>query len=154
MGSLLYASTDNDDGKRLYAVLKERAPIKLELYQTLESLVSRLHRPLIDLKIAVLMAPTRKALDDFVQLRDLLRDMRLLLILPDREPGTIAKGHKLRPRLLTYTDSDFSDVATVLNRIHNKENHGFPLPTGRSVSPSGQESNSLRTEDSPTDSRD
>ena len=48
---------------------------------------------------------------------NLFRNTRIILIAPDREKGTIAIAHRLRPRLLTYIDSDFADVFTVLTKI-------------------------------------
>jgi hypothetical protein len=45
---------------------------------------------------------------------NLFRNSRIILIAPDRDKETIAIAHRLRPRLLTYIDSDFADVFTVL----------------------------------------
>jgi hypothetical protein len=42
------------------------------------------------------------------------------LILPDDDPGTTVLAHTLRPRLITYRDSDFLDVASVLSRMNFK----------------------------------
>ncbi|MCD6199973.1 MAG: hypothetical protein J7K15_15635, partial [Deltaproteobacteria bacterium] len=57
--------------------------------------------------------------------RDLIWDLRLILILPDREAGTIAKGHILRPRFLTYLDSDFTEVAAVLKKMLSNTDGNF-----------------------------
>jgi len=35
---------------------------------------------------------------------------------PDQEENTIAKGHSLRPRFVTYADSDFPDVVAALGK--------------------------------------
>jgi hypothetical protein len=47
----------------------------------------------------------------------LLRDVRIILILPNHEDETVVMGHRLEPRLLTYADGDFTDVSAVLGRI-------------------------------------
>jgi hypothetical protein len=48
--------------------------------------------------------------------------MKTIVILPDSNPDTVAKGHILRPRFLSYCDGDFQDVAAVLSRmIENSE---------------------------------
>jgi hypothetical protein len=47
----------------------------------------------------------------------LFGNIKIVLILPDRNNETIVIGHKLRPRFLSYTDSDFIDVAVVLENM-------------------------------------
>ena len=54
---------------------------------------------------------------EFLLIRDLLADIPVILILPDRKKETIHLGHKLCPRFLSYTDSNFSDVALVLSKM-------------------------------------
>ena len=55
--------------------------------------------------------------------------LRLILILPDREKGTISKGHLFRPRYLTYADGDFLDVAAVLAKMIDHARSLSPLGT-------------------------
>ncbi len=69
------------------------------------------------LNIAVLEAQSMEELKDLVALHDLFLDIRVILILPDRERETISNAHKLRPRFLAYTDSDFEPVKVVLNKM-------------------------------------
>ena len=47
----------------------------------------------------------------------LLTDMRILLILPDRNKETVSAGHRLRPRYMSDADSDFEDVVAVVKQI-------------------------------------
>lgn len=68
-------------------------------------------------EIAVLVAANTRELEEFVSLEDLLENLRVIFILPDRKKATISKGHKLRPRFLTYMDGDFMDVAAVLKKM-------------------------------------
>jgi hypothetical protein len=67
------------------------------------------------LTVAILLASSKEELLDLLSLRDLLWDIKLILILPDSTPGSIAQGHLLRPRFLSDCGSDFVDVAAVLN---------------------------------------
>ncbi|NVM57217.1 MAG: hypothetical protein HWN51_03755 [Desulfobacterales bacterium] len=67
--------------------------------------------------IAVLLAASREELSDILSIRDLLTDIRVILVLPDRDDDTIAKGHTLRPRFFTYADSDFVEIAAVLSKM-------------------------------------
>jgi hypothetical protein len=94
-------------------VLKER----LETYGKFGDLYKRLHQPKNDFQVAVLTATTDQELEDLLSLQDLLSDIRVILILPDRTPNTISKAHRLSPRFLTYFDSDFEELKAVLHKM-------------------------------------
>jgi hypothetical protein len=94
-------------------VVKDR----LETYESFEELYKRLHQPKNDFQIAVLTATTDQELEDILTLQELLSDIRIVLILPDRTPNTISKAHKLAPRFLTCLDSDFGEVKAVLHKM-------------------------------------
>ena len=119
MNLLFYATVTNGPGKRLQKVIKGLVPrnMRTENYRTINSLTHRLRRPTHDLAVAVLFAASKQDLLDILSVRDLLEDLRIVLLIPNRQKDTIAKGHTLRPRFLTYADSDFSDVAAVLRKM-------------------------------------
>ena len=117
--NVLYYSTKIDSAierlkKAIESVITKE---KLEVYSSFDSLSTRLHRPLNGLKIAILLADSDQDLTDFLSLQDLLSELRIILILPDREPSTFARAHILRPRFMTYTDSDFEDIRAVLSKM-------------------------------------
>ena len=62
---------------------------------------------------------SQEELIDIIHIRELFRDIRIVLILPDREESTVAKGHRLYPRFFSYIDSDFKEIAAVLNKMLN-----------------------------------
>jgi hypothetical protein len=70
-----------------------------------------------DLDIVILHAADRTDLDEILSIRQLLDDLRTILILPDRDHDTIAQGLTLRPRYLSFTDGDFGDVSAVLAKM-------------------------------------
>lgn len=118
MSLLLYVSVSEGVGKRLQKMIEEIVPMRnLEVYRTIENLSRRFRQPVDNLPItAILLAARSEDLLGFLSIRDLLRDVRIILILPDRDEETIAQGHTLRPRFLSYTDSDFSDIVAVLKK--------------------------------------
>jgi len=65
----------------------------------------------------VILAPGRKILLELQDLDQMLERLRVILILPDADPQTIARGHNLRPRYLSNIQSDFQDVAAVLRKM-------------------------------------
>jgi hypothetical protein len=90
---------------------------EVEVYRDLQSLSKRLRQRAHDFFIAVLHAAKREDLSDILSIRDLLRDIRIILVLPDRDEETLAQGHILRPRFVSYADSDLADVRAVLDRM-------------------------------------
>ena len=65
-------------------------------------------------------------------IKDFLIDVRIILILPDREHLTVIKGHTLSPSYTSYVDSNTTDVAAVLNKmissLNTKKNEGARIP--------------------------
>jgi len=118
MSLLVYVNSISSVGKRLESTIEAVAPQgRTEVYRDMNSLTRRLHQPRGMLRIAVLFAGTRKDLDDILSIQDLLRDLRKIIVLPDSKENTIGKGHALRPRYLTYADSDFEDLRAVLMKM-------------------------------------
>jgi hypothetical protein len=118
MKLFLYAPDMCKSGKRLRKVIEALVSKEdTESYRTIEGLTFRLRQPRHNPFIAVLLAASREELSDILSLSDLLCDIRIMLVLPDREPVTIAKGHTLRPRFVTYADSDFVEMAAVLSKV-------------------------------------
>ncbi|MBW2020216.1 MAG: hypothetical protein JRI58_08215 [Deltaproteobacteria bacterium] len=118
MNLLLYATITDGAGARLQRVVEGLVPReKTKICRTIESLTRRLRQPSHDLSIAVLLATNQKELFDLLSLRDLFADIRIILVLPDKKRDTIAKGHSLQPRFLTYADSNFAAVAAVLSKM-------------------------------------
>jgi hypothetical protein len=49
-----------------------------------------------------------------------MRDVQIILVIPDRRPETLSLGHLLRPRYLSYEDGNFDDLASVLEKMLRK----------------------------------
>ena len=64
-----------------------------------------------------IVANSKEDLLNLLFIRNLLQDIRIILILPDREKDTIEKGHRLYPRFMSYLDGDLEEVAAVLNNV-------------------------------------
>jgi hypothetical protein len=72
--------------------------------------------------IVLIHAVSKDDLRMVVEMKELLLDRRIILVLPDRDTSTIAMGHILRPRLLSFEDSDFFEIAAVLTRMTEPKN--------------------------------
>lgn len=136
--NVLYYST-GEPGERLQRMIQDIVPReRLEIFRTFEGFSDRLRKPMDDIPVAVILAATDDDLLTILSISHLLYDVRFILVLPDREDPTVAIGHSLKPRFLSYTDSDFREVTAVLGKMiggvyyHRKakepmSNHTYPV---------------------------
>ena len=106
-------------GERLQAAIEASVPVqeRIEVYRKLDDLTYRLRQFRSNLTVAVILAANQDELTNLLSTKELIRDLRVIMVLPDREQVTIRKGFALRPRYFTVVDSDFSDVTAVLNKM-------------------------------------
>ena len=118
MNLLFFTSSNNEPTKRLQRVIEAIFQEEnIEIHRTIESLSQRLCQLPNKPSIAILLVTSQEELLDILHIRKLFRDIRIVLILPDREESTVAKGHRLYPRFFSYIDSDFKEIAAVLNKM-------------------------------------
>ncbi len=124
MKLLLYAGEDQT-GKRLKKCIHHLVPHKaLETCGTIVNLIERLRQPVGDLALSVLLIRGQMELKRIIAFGDLLDDIKIIIILPDRRPETISEAHRLYPRFISYADGDFRDIVEVaehmLGRTHRQ----------------------------------
>ncbi len=115
---IFYRMFTEGTGGQLQKMIEDVVPNEnTEIYSTIDTLGKRLRRPSYNIAVAVLLISGREDLRDVLSIRHLFDNIKIILILPDRKNETIVIGHKLRPRFLSYTDSDFIDVVVVLENM-------------------------------------
>lgn len=115
---LFYKSVCNENSDNLQKAIEQAlGGGPLEVHPGLDSLLRRVRQSSYGQVIVVLLAGTRHHLARLIALRDQLKETRIILILPDRTDETIARGHTLYPRFLSYLDSNFDDVSAVLRKL-------------------------------------
>jgi len=118
MDLVIYANAENGAGERLRRAIELRVPIEqVTTFMTIDSLERKLRQPAHGLTIAVLLAASRQDLLELYAIKDLLDDIKIILILPDSESETTALGHKLSPRFISYISGNFDDVGAVLRKM-------------------------------------
>jgi hypothetical protein len=121
MQVLFYASTDDKNKKRLEAAIHKVIPErKTELFKRLEDLEERLRTSIEPDSIAVLFASNREELQGMQMLRELLTEIYVILVIPDRKESTIKLAHLLLPRFLSQKENNFTDLKKVLNKMYRK----------------------------------
>jgi hypothetical protein len=54
-------------------------------------------------------------------MRELIQNNKSIIVLPDQTPETVSMGHTLYPRFISYLDSDFKDIGSVLGKVIRKK---------------------------------
>lgn len=90
---------------------------QVENYCSIKDLRQRLQQPRKEELVGIFLPSSKEDLSNLLSINYLVRDIRIILVLPDRDDKTISIGHTLRPRFLTYADGDLSDVAAVMDKM-------------------------------------
>jgi hypothetical protein len=118
MDVIFYSPAKGKAEERLGEMIEKLVPgRKGQALRTIDSLSGRLLQPHNDFTIAVLLAADKDDLFNLASISEQFHDARIIVVAPDQDKDTVALAHRLRPRLLTYTDSDFAEVFAVLNNI-------------------------------------
>ncbi len=127
MDLIVYIPQEDESGRRLQEMVGRLVwQDTIEIFYTLKRLFFRLRHPTGQEDIVVLLASSPKELNELIANSPLLTCLRIILILPDGEENTIAKGHLLRPRFISYKDNPFSDLSLVLQKMRKTT---FPQPS-------------------------
>ena len=126
MQLLIYASPDSAIGRDLE---KRIRTLQLEIPSTyctsLMALAKLLRKPMELPSIGIILLSNEHELTDLIGMRHLLRDMRLIVVLPGSSQTNIshAQAHLLRPRFITYADKNLEEVTDVLWKMKTAVHH-------------------------------
>ncbi len=118
MQVLIYAAPFNTAGQRLLKGIGALTCVQqCEYLVSIATLAHRLRQPFGQMAIGILVPSDQRELGDLVSMRHLMRDMRIVLVLPNGHADMLSDGHVLRPRFVSYSDGDLSDVAAVVHKM-------------------------------------
>jgi hypothetical protein len=119
MQLFFYSSRDDQNTRRLEAAVRQAVPeSQIELFKRLADFRQRLQMPVEPDSVAVLSASNRQELLRLQALRELLTEIYVVLVIPDRKKSTIELAHLLLPRFLSSIESDFKDLSQVVNKMY------------------------------------
>jgi hypothetical protein len=122
MEIFLCSSKIERKGEEIQGMLEELLlPDQLDVIRSVDSLSEKLQKPWEKKPIVIILVYKKDELLDLVSIREQLHQMRLILVLPDAEKGTISLAHRLRPNYLTYFHSDPQELRIVLQRMLKKK---------------------------------
>jgi hypothetical protein len=122
MKLVMYRRWQDRVASNLQVMIREGLPqLRIEAFSTTETLLLGLRNPDAVPILAVVLVPTTAAdLEQIVQARILLEDIRTLLVLPSHDAAMVALGHRLRPSFIAFHDGDVSEVGAVLDKIMSR----------------------------------
>jgi hypothetical protein len=114
---IIYKPSTNNSNKLQHMIEPFVSKTQVENYSSIKDITQRLQRPMKEEVVGIFMPSSEKDLSDLLSINHLVKDIRIILVLPDRDEKTISIGHSLRPRFLTYADGDLNDVAAVMIKM-------------------------------------
>ena len=118
MKLLFYSKKAESKNDRLRQAIESVLPIEqIEICTTFDCFFHRLHQPTYNLMAAVLAVDNQADLSNLASIRDLLGDMRILLVLPDQRADTKTIGFRLWPRFMCEAHDDYKDLIKVIGKL-------------------------------------
>ncbi len=78
---------------------------------------NRLRKPRHGLEIVLVVVDRIEELDQIQDIQALMRDLRLVLVLPDRDSQMVSYAHRLAPRFIAYDDHGLEQVGAVIKKM-------------------------------------
>jgi hypothetical protein len=111
---LFYAAQTN----RAVEMLEQQlAGYKLTRCRTFHTMKKRLRKPRHGLEIALVVVENVQEIDYVLEIQWLVRDLKLILMLPERNPQMVSQAHKLAPRFIAYADLGPGQIVAVLKKM-------------------------------------
>jgi hypothetical protein len=121
MRVLFHAAALDEDGMRLQTAVENIVSRDdLEVLHSVEELKTRLKTPFGEKSIGILMASSEEELGGLVALKSLMKDLFLVLVVPDYRRETLELAHRLLPRYLEYKGNNFDDLSLVVSVMRKR----------------------------------
>jgi hypothetical protein len=118
MTLIIYASPfDRTAGKMVEHLCHRYRGSNTVYLSSLGEVEAYLRQPSYLGRLMVLMPKDRKDLDALITLSYMMRDHRLVLVLPEDDIRINAQSHMMRPRFVTYSDCDPAQLTLVVDRL-------------------------------------
>jgi hypothetical protein len=111
---LFYAAQTNPIVEMLE---KQLAGYKVARCRTFDTMKKRLRKPRHGLEIALVVVENIQEIASMAEIQGLVRDLRLVLVLPERNPHMVSQAHKLAPRFIAYADLGPEQIVAVLKKM-------------------------------------
>lgn len=118
MQLMLYNSKNDENGQRLTAAVQEALPHRpIGIFRQLTDLQELLCTIVEPDSIAILSAVDQVELRRMQELRGLLTEIFVVLVVPDCKKSTIRLAHLMLPRFISQKEDTYSDLKEVLKKM-------------------------------------
>lgn len=115
---LFYAAEKSHVVETMEHMVIEQLPSRPLVHcRSLAVLEQRLRRPRNDIEVVLISVSDAIEMRQLNTMRPLLLDLRLVIVLPTREPDIVAWAHKLVPRFIAYADNGYEQIGAVLKKM-------------------------------------
>jgi len=115
---LLFQARSGPGGPELFSALSGLVPAcRLLVARGWQEFADSLHRLSEPARIVIIWNPTHDDLRRAADARDLLRQGRTLLALPDQSEATVLLAHRLLPAFITYVEDGNAELLSVVAKL-------------------------------------
>ncbi|MGV8056855.1 MAG: hypothetical protein AB2L12_02290 [Smithellaceae bacterium] len=140
MTYLYYANKYTDAGKIMQQKLSSAFDKSwMKRCRTIAEFSMKLHESLRDVRAAIVLIDNLEELKGILALKDILWEIKVIIIFSSQANISPMEVLALRPRFLTWTDSDLSQVVYVLGKMIKYE------PYEKTATATSPESNTAKT---------
>ncbi len=105
-------SREVDDGALTRSMAQWGPHLQIESFETVAAFHERLKKPRYEPACAMLFAPDRQDLADLLSIRQLFRNIPIVLVIPRSNHDVVSMAHRLRPRFLSYFEPLSNEIRT------------------------------------------
>ena len=118
MKTLLYNENSIEVEQELVPLIEDNLPsVNLQTVKSLDDLRKELSFPLHGVGILLLCVESGHHLMQLTEMSSLFEGIRLILVLPSREKTMAALAVTIKTSYISYIDSSFTDVVSVMDKI-------------------------------------
>lgn len=91
--------------------------LKIERFRSVASIAKRLSKPCHGLEIALVVIREGDEMIQIAEIQNLIRGLRLVIVLPGHDSEMVSMAHKLGPRFIAYADNGFEQAVAVIRKM-------------------------------------
>lgn len=111
---LFYAA---EDTSVVDSLRHQLAPYKVSQCISIGAVEKRLRKPSHGVHVVLMILSNGEELDQLAAIHGLVRDVKLVLVLPVQDNAMVDRAHKLGPRFIAFADNGCDQVAAVLQKM-------------------------------------
>ena len=112
---ILFYAQQND--RVVETLQKLLTGLKIERFRSVASIAKRLSRPCHGLEIALLVIHDGDEIIQIAEIQNLIRGLRLVIVLPGHDSEMVSMAHRLGPRFIAYADNGFEQAVAVIRKM-------------------------------------